>query len=91
MSLDITNIKALVKECLSIIQTATGKDNEIELFINAAISDMERIGINIDLSNSLQRAAIINYVKGNFGMTDTSQKELYLQSYKLLITSLQLM
>ena len=29
MSLDITNIKALVKECLSIIQTATGKDNEI--------------------------------------------------------------
>lgn len=48
MSLDITNIKALVKECLSIIQTATGKDNEIELFINAAISDMERIGINID-------------------------------------------
>ncbi len=91
MALDITAIKALVKECLSIIQTATAKDSEIELLINTAISDMERIGIEIDLSSSLQKAAIINYVKGNFGMTDTNTKELCMKSYNLLITSLQLM
>lgn len=90
MDNNITSIKALVKECLGIIQSATGKDNEIELLINAAIADMERIDIEIDLTNSLQKAAIIQYVKGNFGMIDVNEKELCLRSYNLLITSLQL-
>lgn len=88
--LDITAIKALVKECLSIMPAATAKDGEMELWINTAISDMERIGIVVDLSSSMQKAAIIQYVKGNFGMTDTNEKELCMNSYNLLITSLQL-
>lgn len=91
MALNLSDIKALVKECLSIIPTATAKDGEMELWINTAISDMERIGIVVDLSSSMQKAAIIQYVKGNFGMTDTNEKELCMKSYNLLITSLQLM
>ncbi len=87
---NITTIKALVKECLGIISTATGKDNEIETLIYAAIADMDRIGIVINLENSLQKAAIIQYVKGNFGMIEINEKELCLRSYNLLITSLQL-
>lgn len=90
MALNLSDIKALVKECLSIIPTATAKDGEMELWINTAISDMERIGIVVDLSSSMQKAAIIQYVKGNFGMTDTNEKELCMNSYNLLITSLQL-
>lgn len=82
-------IKSLVKECLSIMPTSTLKDGEIELWINTAIADMERLAIVIDLSDSLQRSAIVQYVKGNFGMTDIATKELCLKSYNLLVSSLQ--
>lgn len=83
-------IKALCKECLNIISTATDKDNEIDMLIEAAKKDFERLGITYDDTNALHRTAIVQYVKGHFSTLDISLKELCLQTYKLLITDLQL-
>lgn len=81
---------ALVKECLSIIPTATAKDNEISLLINSAINDMERLGINakLKMDDDLIRYAIVMYVKGNFGNTDIKEKELCQKSYSFFVSSL---
>lgn len=83
-------ILSLVKECLGIIPTATAKDNEIQLLIDTAIADMERLNITIDLANPMQQSAIIQYVKSNFGMLDEKVKELSFNSYNLLVSSLQM-
>ena len=81
---------ALVKECLSIIPTATAKDNEISLLINSAINDMERLGINakLKMDDDLIRYAIVMYVKGNFGNTDIKEKELCQKSYSFFVSLL---
>ncbi|MCQ2979633.1 MAG: hypothetical protein MJ245_07540 [Clostridia bacterium] len=84
-----TNILTLTKECLGIISTATLKDNEINMLIDAAKADMSRIGITVDDTNPLQQTAIVNFVKGNFGMTDVDTKDKCLQIYKLLISQIQ--
>lgn len=86
---ELTIIKNLVKQCLGIVSTATIKDDEIELLINTAIADMKRLAIEIDLSNPLQQSAIVQYVKANFGMTDTATKQMCLNSYNLLVSSIQ--
>jgi hypothetical protein len=79
------DLKKLAKECLSIISTATVKDNEITMWINAAISDLKRLGIDADtfLSDELVRSAVILYVKGHFGNVDIREKQLCLDSYNL--------
>ena len=78
---------ALVKECLSIIPTATAKANEISLLINSSINDMERLGINakLKMDDDLIRYAIVMYVKGNFGNTDIKEKELCQKSYSFFV------
>lgn len=83
-------IKGLVKECLSIIPNATAKDNEINMLIQSAIKDMERVGINAqeNLTNELVRCAIIMYVKSYFGNTNIKEKELCQKSYSFFISSL---
>lgn len=73
----------LAKESLSIVSTATLKDNEIKLWINAAISDLQRSGINCNLIDDLIKSAIILYVKGNFGSMDIKEKEMCLNLYNL--------
>ncbi len=83
------NILTLVKECLGIISTATLKDNEITMLIEAAKADMNRIGITYDDTNPLHQTAVVNFVKGNFGMTDVDTKDKCLQIYKLLISQIQ--
>lgn len=89
MQEDITNIKKLVKKCLGIIETATIKDDEIELLIYTAIADMERLAIQIDLTDPLQQSAIVQYCKGHFGMTDVNTKQMCVNSYNLLVSSIQ--
>ena len=81
---------SLAKECLSIISTSTAKDNEIKLLICSAIEDMERLDIDVEKNsdNKLIIEAIMMYVKGNFGNTDTKEKELCQKSYSLFLSTI---
>ena len=65
------------KQCLSIVETSTLKDEEIKMLIKAAQED-------------LTRSAIIMFVKANFGNTDIKEKELAQRTYSLLCCNLGL-
>ena len=84
------DLKPLVKQCLSIVNTATAKDMEIEMLIEAGQNDLERQGINVDLENDLVKSAIVMFVKANFGNTDIKEKELAQKTYILLCKNLGL-
>lgn len=86
---NLTTIISLVKNCLGIVESATIKDSEITLLVNTAIADMTRLAIDEDLTNPLYQSAIVQYVKGNFGMTNEATKQLCMQSYNLLVSSMQ--
>lgn len=79
-----TDLKRLTKQCLSIVDTSTIKDDEIIMLINAAIADMKRLNINAEnnLTNSIIQATIVFFVKANFGMCDIKEKELAGKRYK---------
>lgn len=80
------------KKCLSIVQTATSKDEEITMLINAGIEDLKRQGINasVDTESELVKSAIMMFVKANFGNTDVKEKELARNTYSLLCCNLGL-
>lgn len=82
----------LTKQCLSIVQTATLKDDEIEMLINAGIADLNRQGIVADenIENNLVKSAIVMFVKANFGNVDIKEKELAQKTYSLLCNNLGL-
>lgn len=81
-----------VKQCLSIVETATLKDEEIKMLINAGIEDLKRQGINanLDTKNDLIKSSIIMFVKSNFGNVDIKEKELAQRTYSLLCNNLSL-
>lgn len=98
-NLQITNIisnthemKGLVKQCLSIVETSTGKDNEIVMWISSAVSDMIRLGIDVagNLTDGLVQGAIVLFVKGTFGNVDIKEKELALNTYTKIVGQLSL-
>ena len=98
-NLQISNIiantsefKKLVKQCLSIVETATLKDDELVMWINAGISDLIRQGIDVEknIKDGLIQGAIVMYVKSNFGMVDIKEKELAKQTYNNLCNNLSL-
>lgn len=80
------------KQCLSIIPTATMKDAEITMLINAGIEDLKRQGINasVDTESELIKSSIIMFVKANFGNVDIKEKELARNTYSLLCNNLSL-
>ena len=80
------------KQCLSIVETATLKDAEIKMLINAGIEDLKRQGINasINTTNDLVKSSIIMFVKANFGNVDIKEKELAQKTYSLLCNNLGL-
>lgn len=78
------------KQCLSIVETATLKDAEIKMLINAGEADLKRQGIKVDTKNDLVKSAIIMFVKGNFGNVDIKEKELAQKTYSLLCANLGL-
>ena len=82
----------LTKQSLSIISSATLKDDEIKLLIKAGIADLKRIGIDAteDVENSLVQSAIVMFVKSNFGNTDIKEKELAKSTYSSLCNNLSL-
>lgn len=83
-------LKRLTKLSLSIAADSTMKDDEISMLIAAAEKDMQRQGIQVDETDELTRAAIIMFVKGNFGNTDIQDKELAQKTYSLLCQNLGL-
>lgn len=78
------------KQCLSIIETATLKDNELKMLINAGIADLERQGIVVNTTNDLVKSAIVMFVKSKFGNVDIREKELAQETYSLLCNNLSL-
>lgn len=82
----------ITKQCLSIIETSTIKDGEIEMLIKAGIADLKRQGIKAsnNTEDSLIQSAIIMFVKSNFGNTDIKEKELAQKTYNLLCNNLSL-
>ena len=82
----------LVKQCLSIVKTATLKDEEIKMLIQAGIADLTRQGIvaSVGTTDSLVQSAIVMFVKANFGNVDIKEKELAQRTYSLLCANLSL-
>jgi hypothetical protein len=83
-------LKALVKESVSLVSTATAKDNVLEMWINAAKKDMKRLGIAVDakIEDELVRSTIVLFVKSNFGNTDPKEKESCHELYKIHLAEL---
>lgn len=86
----INDLKALAKETLGIVSTATAKDNSLEMIIQAGINDMTRAGVDVDLDNKLVQNALMTYVKANFGISNPQEKERFLQAYQLFLAELSL-
>ena len=82
----------ITKQSVSIIETATLKDEEIKLWIRAGIADLKRLGIKADekTTDSLIQSAIVMFVKGNFGNVEIKEKELAQRTYKDLCDKLSL-
>lgn len=82
----------LVKQCLSIVETATLKDEEIKMWIQAGVADLNRQGIlaSLDTNDTLVQSAIVIFVKANFGNVDIKEKELAQRTYGLLCANLSL-
>lgn len=82
----------LAKQCLSIVSTATLKDEEIKMLIQAGIADLKRQGIKAseNTEDSLIKSAIMMFVKANFGNVDIKEKELAQRKYSLLCANLGL-
>ena len=86
------NLLKIAKQCLSIVETATLKDEEIKMWIQAGMADLKRQGITAseDTKDSLIQSAIVMYVKANFGNVDIKEKELAQRTYSLLCANLGL-
>lgn len=82
----------IIKQCLSIVETATLKDEEIKMWIQAGIADLGRQGIvaSVGTTDSLVQSAIAMFVKSNFGNVDIKEKELAQRTYSLLCNNLSL-
>lgn len=87
-----SEFKSLMKQCLSISENSTVKDNEIVMWINAGISDMVRQGINVagNITDGLIQGCIVMYVKANFGFVDESDKKIAQERYTQTVTNLSL-
>jgi hypothetical protein len=82
----------LSKQSSGIAESATMRDDEIKLWINAAIKDLKRLNIDAgsNLNDALIQSAIVMYVKSNFGMISIKDKELARDTYNLLCNNLSL-
>ena len=92
MTSQINELMKVVKQSLSIIETSTMKDDEIKMWIGAAISDMNRQGIDVlnNVNDNLVQGAVVLYVKANFGFTDAKEKEIAQKSYNQIVNNLSL-
>ena len=74
----MSELMKLSKQALSIVETATLKDDEIKMWIQAGIRDLKRQGIKAseETEDSLIKSAIVMFVKANSGNVDIKEKEL---------------
>ena len=86
----MVELLSLAKQTLGIISTATAKDNEIQMILEAGINDLTRAGVEVDTSNQLVRNALMTYVKANFGISNPTDKEKFMESYRLFLSDLSL-
>ena len=86
----MNELMMLAKQSMSIVETSTIKDEEIEMWINAGKEDLKRQDINPKLNNPLIKSAIVMFVKANFGNVDIKEKELSQRTYNLLCNNLGL-
>lgn len=90
------NLLLKAKEVVSILPTATAKDTELKMLINAGILDLERQGIIVINSdneltdNDLIISAIMMFVKANFGLVNINDKKLASETYGLLCRNIGL-
>lgn len=87
----IKELLKLSKECLSIVETSTLKDQEITMLIKSAISDLKRLEIDVEkhIEDDLVKNTIVIYVKANFGDGDIDKRNEYLKRYKSNLRELQ--
>lgn len=87
-----SEMKHLTKQCLSIMDSSTAKDDEIVMWINSAVSDMINRGIDVanNLSDGLIQGAIVMHVKSKFGMCDINEKTQAEKAYENICTNLSL-
>lgn len=86
----LDTLKSLAKQTLGIVESATAKDGELEMIIQAGINDLTRAGVEVDTDNALVQRAIITYVKANFGISNPDDKQKFMQSYQLCLAELSL-
>ncbi len=86
----MSELLKLAKQCLSIVETAKLKDEEIKMLIKAGMRDLKRQGIRQDTDDDLVKSAIVLFVKANFGNVDIKEKELAQKTYSRLCISLSL-
>lgn len=81
----------LAKECLSIVESSTLKNKEIYMLIESAVTDLERVGIDVtnNLNDNLIKNTVMIYVKAHFGDTDINKRTEYLKRYKMNLRELQ--
>ena len=81
----------LVKECLSIVDSSSLKDKELNMLIDSAITDLKRVNIDVDnhLEDNLVQNTIVIYVKAHFGDGDINKRIEYLKRYKANFRELQ--
>lgn len=88
--MDKENLLKLTKQSISIVETSTLKDKELQMLIDAGIEDLTRLEIKKDFESNLYLNAIILYVKSNFGNVDIKEKERSEKAYEKICTKLSI-
>lgn len=69
-------------------------DDEIKLYINSAILDMQNLGIQVNVDDTIQdelvEMAIIYFCKANYGVSDSINKAYMMNEYEKLRNKLSL-
>lgn len=84
---------ALLDEVRLAVRTAsTATDDEIQLWINAAMADMKRVGIreellDVDTLAALPKAAVVCYAKAHYGY-DIDERAQFAEDYRNIVVSL---
>ena len=86
----MTKLMKLAKQTLGIVESATAKDSELEMLLLAGRKDLARAGVSVDTDNELCQKALMTYVKANFGISNPTDKEKFMQSYQLCLAELSL-
>lgn len=84
---------ALLDDVRLAVRTASTKtDDEIQLWIDAAVADMKRVGIKAEMLDTtaldaLPKAAVVCYVKAHYGY-DIDERAQFGEDYRSIVISL---